>query len=124
MGLHAHAVARGVVLVGPNGLRSTLQLVTMWQEEAAAALRLQKAEVQERIVQLQPLWTENVLPHATAMGKELKKVVTRFNDLQESITKFDLELRAKVALDLKKARKTSLPQRVMMEEDDKGKRTT
>ena len=124
MGLHAHAVARHVVLVGPNGLRSTLQLVTMWQEEAAAALRLQKADVQERIVQLQPLWTENVLPHATAMGKELKKVVARFNDFQESITKFDLELRAKAALDLKKARKTSLPQRVMMEEEDEGKSTT
>ena len=39
LGLHAFAAERAVMLVGPSGLRSTLQLATLWQSEAAAGAR-------------------------------------------------------------------------------------
>lgn len=107
--LHEHAAERAVMLVGPNGLRSALQLLTLLQQEAEASRRLEDSHVQQRLRELQPIWTERVLPRSRAMGKDLKKVVATFNELADLIITFDAELRATDVLDLPKARRTSLP---------------
>jgi len=107
--LHEYAAERAVTLVGPNGLRSALQHHTLLQLETEALSRLEDAQVQKRLRQLQPAWTEDVLPRARGMGKDIKKLVSTFNDLSEVIKAFDVDLRARDALDLPKARKTNLP---------------
>ena len=108
-GLHEYAAERAVTLVGPNGLRSALQHHTLLQLETEALSRLEDEQVQQRLRQLQPVWTEDVLPRARTMGRDLKKMVATFNDLSKAIKAFDVDLRARDALDLPKARKTSLP---------------
>ena len=108
-GLHEYAAERAVTLVGPNGLRSALQHHTLLQLETEALGRLEDVQVQQRLRQLQPVWTEDVLPRARTMGRDLKKMVATFNDLSAVIKTFDVDLRARDALDLPKARKTSLP---------------
>ena len=108
-GLHEYAAERAVTLVGPNGLRSALQHHTLLQLETEALGRLEDVQVQQRLRQLQPVWTEDVLPRARTMGRDLKKMVATFNDLSKAIKAFDVDLRARDALDLPKARKTSLP---------------
>ena len=108
-GLHAYAAAKAVTLVGPNGLRSALQHHTLLQLETEALSRLEDAQVQQRLRQLQPVWTDDVLPRARTMGRDLKKMVATFNALSVVIKAFDVDLRATDALDLPKARKTSLP---------------
>lgn len=107
--LHEHAADRAVMLVGPNGFRSALQLVTLLQHEADACRRMEDSQVQQRLRKLQPIWTESVLPRSRVMGKDLKKLVASFNELGGLITAFDADLRAADVLDLAKARKTSLP---------------
>ena len=108
-GLHEYAAGHAVTLVGPNGLRSTLQHHTLLQREAEVLRRLEDDQVQQRLRQLQPRWTEDVLPRARAMGKDLKKMVAMFNELSNAIKTFDVDLRAEDALNLPKARKTQLP---------------
>ena len=108
-GLHEYAAGHAVTLVGPNGLRSTLQHHTLLQREAEVLRRLEDEQVQQRLRQLQPRWTEDVLPRARAMGKDLKKMVAMFNELSNAIKTFDVDLRAEDALNLPKARKTQLP---------------
>ena len=108
-GLHEYAAGHAVRLVGPNGLRSTLQHHTLLQREAEVLRRLEDEQVQQRLRQLQPRWTEDVLPRARAMGKDLKKMVAMFNELSNAIKTFDVDLRAEDALNLPKARKTQLP---------------
>lgn len=108
-GLHEYAAGRAVTLVGPNGLRSALQHHTLLQLETEALSRLEDEQVQQRLRQLQPVWTEDVLPRARTMGRDLKKMVATFNDLSAVIKTFDVDLRARDVLDLPKARKTSLP---------------
>ena len=109
IGLHEYAAAHAVTLVGPNGLRSTLQHHTLLQREAEVLRRLEDDQVQQRLRQLQPRWTEDVLPRARTMGKDLKKMVAMFNELSNAIKTFDVDLRAEDALNLPKARKTQLP---------------
>ena len=108
-GLHEYAAGHAVRLVGPNGLRSTLQHHTLLQREAEVLRRLEDEQVQQRLRQLQPRWTEDVLPRARTMGKDLKKMVAMFNELSNAIKTFDVDLRAEDALNLPKARKTQLP---------------
>ena len=108
-GLHEYAAGRAVTLVGPNGLRSALQHHTLLQLETEALGRLEDVQVQQRLRQLQPVWTEDVLPRARTMGRDLKKMVATFNDLSKAIKAFDVDLRARDVLDLPKARKTDLP---------------
>ena len=108
-GLHEYAAERAVSLVGPNGLRSVLQHHALLQLETEASERLEDDKVQARLRQLQPAWTESVLPRTRAMGKDLKKLVATFNELGEMIKSFDVDLRARDVLDLPKVRKTSLP---------------
>ena len=108
-GLHEYAAERAVTLVGPNGLRSALQHHTLLQLETEALGRLEDVQVQQRLRQLQPVWTEDVLPRARTMGRDLKKMVATFNGLSKAIKAFDVDLRARDVLDLPKARKTSLP---------------
>ena len=108
-GLHEYAAGHAVRLVGPNGLRSTLQHHTLLQREAEVLRRLEDDQVQQRLRQLQPRWTEDVLPRARTMGKDLKKMVAMFNELSNAIKTFDVDLRAEDALNLPKARKTQLP---------------
>ena len=108
-GLHEYAAGHAVTLVGPNGLRSTLQHHTLLQREAEVLRRLEDDQVQQRLRQLQPRWTEDVLPRARTMGKDLKKMVAMFNELSNAIKTFDVDLRAEDALNLPKARKTQLP---------------
>ena len=108
-GLHEYAAGHAVTLVGPNGLRSTLQHHTLLQREAEVLRRLEDEQVQQRLRQLQPRWTEDVLPRARTMGKDLKKMVAMFNELSNAIKTFDVDLRAEDALNLPKARKTQLP---------------
>jgi len=107
-GLHEHAAERAVALVGPSGLRAALQLYTLLQLEEEALDRLEDSQVQERLRQLQPGWTDRLLPRARAMGKDLKRLVSDFNELGDAVRAFDADLRAGV-LDLPKARKASLP---------------
>ena len=109
IGLHEYAAGHAVTLVGPNGLRSTLQHHTLLQREAEVLRRLEDDQVQQRLRQLQPRWTEDVLPRARTMGKDLKKMVAMFNELSNAIKTFDVDLRAEDALNLPKARKTQLP---------------
>ena len=111
-GLHAFAAERSVMIVGPSGLRSALQLATLWQSEAAAVGRLGEERVRETLEMLQPVWTDGVLPQSRAMGKDLGRLVSTVNRLSEFVTAFDSAIRAKDALDLPKARKTSLPVQV------------
>jgi len=97
------------MLVGPSGLRSALQLAALMHTETEAASRLQDERVQARLRQLQPAWTESVLPQARTIGKDLQRLVTNFNDLSALVIAFDAQLRATDVMDLPKARKTSLP---------------
>ena len=108
-GLHEYAAGHAVTLVGPNGLRSTLQHHTLLQREAEVLRRLEDDQVQQRLRQLQPRWTEDVLPRARTMGRDLKKMVATFNELSNAVKTFDVDLRAEDALNMPKARKTQLP---------------
>ena len=111
-GLHAFAAERSVMVVGPSGLRSALQLATLWQAEAAAGERLGEERVRETLEMLQPVWTDGLLPQSRVMGKDLGRLVKTANRLSEFVKAFDSALRAKDALDLPRARKTSLPVQV------------
>jgi hypothetical protein len=108
-GLHEYAAGHAVTLVGPNGLRSTLQHHTLLQLEVEVLRRLEDGQVQQRLRQLQPRWTEDVLPRTRTMGRDLKKMVATFNELSNVIKTFDVDLRAEDALNMPKARKTQLP---------------
>ena len=79
--LHKFARERNVSL-GPNGLRTLLQIVKIWLEEKAANDRLEAdMQVQENIVTtLQPLWVDllptskNTTPNGDG-GKWIDKAV-------------------------------------------------
>lgn len=106
--LHLFADARGVTLVGPHGLRSALHLWRILQSDVELEERLREQCVQQRLQQLQPLWSDQVLPRSRTLGKDLKKVVAGFNELAGLVISFD-EVLSKDVLGLPKRRKTSLP---------------
>ena len=113
--LHKFARDRNVLVIGPNGLRTLLQMVKVWLEEKAAKDRLTDVEVRENIVAtLQPLWIETLLPFTKQMGNTLEKVVTLWNGSVDSIIAFDSALRSESILNLGKGRKTTLPKKVSL----------
>lgn len=121
-GLHKFARDRNVLILGPHGLRSLLQLVKLWLDEQAANDRLKDTQVHENIVELlQPLWVESLLPFMKKSGNLLESVVSTWNSKVDSIISFDKALRSKEILAISKARKTQLPKKVTMPKsiDDK-----
>ena len=112
--LHKFARERNVLVLGPNGLRTLLQIVKIWLEEQAAKDRLEDMHVQENIVTtLQPLWVD-LLPLVKKMGSLLEKTVTTWNSKVDHIIAFDEALRSEETLNLPKARKSQLPKKVTM----------
>lgn len=107
--LHAYAEEKGVALVGPHGLRSALQMWRTVADESAATLRVEEDGVQRHLQQLQPKWTNEVLPKSKALGKDLKKVVADFNAVAALVIDVDNALRHKEVFDLPKVKKTALP---------------
>jgi DNA anti-recombination protein RmuC len=113
LGLHIYAAEQNILLVGPNGLRSILQLLSFQQKEEDQAAKLDDENVRQVLQnRLQPLWTNNVLPRMRKMTLDLDKVVNSINDLGDDISAFDEELRSKAVLDLDKVAKTKLPKKV------------
>lgn len=114
-GLNKFARDRNVLILGPHGLRSSLQLVKLWLDEQAANDRLKDAQVHENIVELlQPLWVESLLPFIKKSGNLLESVVSTWNSKVDSIISFDKALRSKEILAISKARKTQLPKKVTL----------
>ena len=112
-GLHKYSTDRNVLVVGPNGLRTVLQVAKIWLDEQAANDRLHTAQVSENIVTtLQPLWIESLLPFMKRMSTLLQNVVTVWNSNVDNVVAFDEALRSKEILDLAKARKSQLPKKV------------
>ena len=116
--LHQFADARGVALVGPHGLRSVLHMWQTLRSEVEQEQRLSDDGVQLRLQALQPIWVDQMLPRSKAMGKDLRKVVTRFNEMAEMMIAFDAALRHEEVLGLPRARKTSLPPTVAPPDGD------
>ena len=114
-GLHKFAIERNVLVLGPHGLRTLLQVVKIWSEGQAANDRLEDAQVHENIVTtLHPLWIESVLPLMKKSGRLLENVVTTWNSKVDTVIEFDKVLRSKEILDMAKARKTQLPKKVTL----------
>ena len=107
--IHPYASARGVVLVGPGGLRGALQMWQARQSEQEARRQQEEDGVQEHLQSIQRRWEDSVLPKSRAMGKGLSKVVAHYNEVAELVRKFDTVLRHDTVLKLAKVRKTSLP---------------
>ncbi|OEU07789.1 hypothetical protein FRACYDRAFT_250815 [Fragilariopsis cylindrus CCMP1102] len=113
LGLHDYAAKQNILLVGPNGLRSIIQLLSFQQMEEDQAAKLDDENVRQILQShLQPLWTNSVLPKMRKMTLDLDKVVNSINDLGDDISAFDEELRSKAVLDLEKVGKTKLPKKV------------
>ena len=75
----------------------------MWQtlrSEVEQEQRLSDDGVQLRLQALQPIWVDQMLPRSKAMGKDLRKVVTRFNEMAEIMIAFDAALRHEEVLGL------------------------
>jgi hypothetical protein len=113
LGLHIYAAEQNILLVGPNGLRSIIQLISFQQNEEDQAAKLDDENVRQVLQShLQPLWTNSVLPRMRKMTLDLDKVVNSINDLGDDIRDFDEELRSKAVLDIDKVGKTKLPKKV------------
>jgi hypothetical protein len=113
--LYKFARDRNVLLLGPNGLRSLLQVVKISLEEQVAHDRLRDGQVHENIATtLQPLWVDSLLPCMRRVGTLLESITTTWNSNVDSIVAFDKALRSKDILDLSKARKTELPKKVTL----------
>lgn len=112
-GIHKFAKERSILIVGPHGLRTLLQMIKIWLEEEAANDRLNDTKVQENIATtLQPLWVEGILPFMKQSGNLLEKVVKAWNLKVDTIVEFDKVLRSNDVLDIAPARKPQLPKRV------------
>ena len=112
-GIHKFAKERSILIVGPHGLRTLLQLIKIWLEEEAANDRLNDTKVQENIATtLQPLWVEGILPFMKQSGNLLEKAVKAWNLKVDTIVEFDKVLRSNEILDLAPARKPQLPKKV------------
>lgn len=107
--VHAFAHERGVALVGPNGLRSALQMWLAITSEQGAQSRLEDESVQGHLQSIQRQWHDKLLPRSRAMGKDLGKVVAEYNEVAVLMRSFDQLLRHEEVLNLPKVRKTSLP---------------
>ena len=117
LGLHVYAAEQNILLVGPNGLRSIIQLLSFQQDEEDQAAKLDDENVRQVLQsRVQPLWTNNVLPKMRTMTLDLNKVVKSINNLRDDIIVFDEELRSKAVLDLDKVAKTKLPKEVSQPE--------
>ena len=111
--LNKFARDRNVLLLGPNGLRTLLQVGKIWFEEKVANDRLADSRVHENIVTtLQPLWVLSILPFMRSTGNLLESAVTSWNSKVDSVVAFDKALRSKDILDLGKTRKTELPKKI------------
>ena len=111
--LSTYARERNVMVVGPNGLRTSLEVWKMWFEEQASKDRLNDERVRENIATtLQPLWVERLLPLVKSTGNLLEKVVASWNSRVDDIVAFDRALRCKDILDLAEAKKTKLPKKI------------
>lgn len=111
--LNKFARDRNVLLLGPNGLRTLLQVGKIWFEEKMANDRLADSRVHENIVTtLQPLWVLSILPFMRSTGNLLESAVTSWNSKVDSVVAFDKALRSKDILDLGKTRKTELPKKI------------
>ena len=112
-GIHKFAKERSILIVGPHGLRTLLQMIKIWLEEEAANDRLNDTKVQENIATtLQPLWVEGILPFMKQSGNLLEKVVKAWNLKVDTIVEFDKALRSSDVLDMAPARKPQLPKKV------------
>jgi hypothetical protein len=111
--LNKFARDRNVLLLGPNGLRTLLQVGKIWFEEKVANDRLADSRIHENIVTtLQPLWVLSILPFMRSTGNLLESAVTSWNLKVDSVVAFDKALRSKDILDLGKTRKTELPKKI------------
>ncbi|KAL7535886.1 hypothetical protein ACHAXR_006790, partial [Thalassiosira sp. AJA248-18] len=114
--LHKYARDRNVLILGPNGLRTLLQVVKIRLEDQESTDRLKDdRQVHENIVTtLQPLWVESLLPFMKRTSNLLEKIVSTWNSKVDIIVAFDQALRSKDILDLAKARKSQLPKKVSL----------
>ena len=109
--LHKFARDKNVIVLGPNGLRTYLQVVKIWLEEQAQKDRLDVVDI---TTTLQPLWVQNLLPEMKKTSNLLEKVVTNWNSKVDNIIEFDKTIRSKAILDIAKARKSQLPKKVTL----------
>ena len=110
-----YARERNVLVVGPHGLRTSLEVWKMWFDDQASRDRLNDdgERVRENMVAtLQPLWVERLLPLVKSTGNLLEKVVSSWNSRVEDVVAFDRALRCKDILDLAEAKKTKLPKKI------------
>jgi hypothetical protein len=89
--LSMYARDRNVMVVGPHGLRTSLEVWKMWFEEQASKDRLNNDErVRENIATtLKPLWVERLLPLVKSTGNLLAKVVASWNSRVDDVIAFD-----------------------------------
>jgi DNA anti-recombination protein RmuC len=112
--LNRYARDRNVLVVGPNGLRTSLQVWKMRFEEEASKDRLDDERIRDNIVTtLQPLWVDSLLPFVRGTGILLEKAVSSWNSRVDDIVAFDKVLRSKDVLDLARTRKTELPKKII-----------
>jgi hypothetical protein len=113
--LDRYARDRNVLVVGPNGLRTSLQVWKMRFEEQASKDRMDDERIRENILTtLQPLWVESLLPFVRGTGILLGKAVSSWNSRLDDVVAFDKVLRSKGVLDLARTRKTELPKKIAM----------
>lgn len=111
--LNKFARDRNVLLLGPNGLQTLLQVGKIWFEEKVANDRLADSQIHENIVTtLQPLWVLSILPFMRSTGNLLESAVSSWNSKVDSVVAFDKALRSKDILDLGKTRKRELPKKI------------
>ena len=113
--LSMYARNRNVMVVGPHGLRTSLEVWKMWFEEQASKDRLNDDErVRENIATtLKPLWVERLLPLVKSTGYLLAKVVASWNSRVDDVIAFDRAMCNDI-LDLAEAKKTKLPKKITM----------
>ena len=113
MNLLVYAVKNNVFVVGPNGLRTILQLLASQQVERAQALLMKDAGVQEAVEnRIQPIWKSEVFPQLKRWTNTLNKYVKETNTLIANIKAFDDELRGTSVLNIDQAKKSELPKEV------------
>ena len=113
MNLHVYAAKNNIFVVGPNGLRTILQLLASQQMERAQALLMKDAIVQEAVEnRIQPIWTSEVFPQLKRLTNTLNKHVKETNTLVANIKAFDDELRGTDVLNIDQAKKSELPKEV------------
>lgn len=111
--LYKFARDRNVLVLGPNGLRSLLQVVKISLEEQAAQDMLSDRQVNENIATtIQPLWMVSLLPFMRRVSTLLEGIIKTWNSNVDNIVAFDKALRD--VLDLAKTRKTELPKKVTL----------